>query len=119
MPIVSHALGRLLGLGGVALCLLAFSCTTTPDDPLRSLESKMETPVPDEAMASRSGASLESLTNGREIFLRKCLDCHEPRVPSDPNHPDWHPVMMGMSWNAALSPKEQGDILAYLRAAAE
>ena len=101
-------------MGGAIL-----SCSTTPDDPLRSLKTSPQTPEADPDMAAQAGVDLPSLERGREIFLRKCLDCHEPRVPTNPDHPDWHPVLAGMSWNAELSAQEQKDMAAYLKAAAE
>ena len=51
------------------------------------------------------------------VFQRKCLECHEARVPVDHSNPGWHPVLDGMSWNAGLFSPERGAVLAYLRAA--
>ena len=50
---------------------------------------------------------------------RKCLECHEARVPENPSDPNWHPTMVGMSWNAGLSDSEQSAMIAYLAAAAQ
>lgn len=88
-----------------------------PDDAMRVLKTSGVVPKPDAAMAAGSGESLAQLGNGYSIFLRKCSECHEPRVPQKPSDPSWHPTMVGMSWNAGLTTGEQGALVAYLRAA--
>ena len=94
------------------------SCSSNPQNPLRSLDTRGKAPKPTARMAARSGESLDQIGTGYWIFQRKCLECHESRVPRDPSHADWHPVMQGMSWNAGLSESEQNSVMAYLRAAA-
>lgn len=106
----------------LAAGLLA-ACTTAPpdampDDAMRVLKTKPEVPSPDEAMARRSGAPLDQLGRGYAVFLRKCSECHEPRVPVNPRDPSWHPILVGMSWNAGLSSDEAAAMEAYLKAAA-
>lgn len=97
---------------------LPISCTSGPGEPWRSLDTREKAPKPTARLAARAGESLERVGTGYWVFQRKCLECHESRIPKDPNHPDWHPVMQGMSWNAGLSTDEQGAVMAYLRAAA-
>ena len=90
-----------------------------PDDAMRVLETTPELITPDAAMAKRSGHSLDHLGKGHGLFLRKCSECHEPRVPVNPNDPSWHPIMVGMGWNAGLTESEEKAVADYLRAAAK
>ena len=73
--------------------------------------------MPTEAGARRAGVSLELAGAGYWVFQRKCLECHEARIPEDPLSPDWHAVIDGMSWNAGLSTREEESVLAYLQTA--
>ena len=100
---------------------VATACTSDPSsaDAMRSLKTSEVAPQPDAKMAARSGKSLDSIGNGYSIFQRKCLECHEARVPKNPSNPNWHPTMVGMSWNAGLSESEQSDMMAYIAAAAQ
>jgi hypothetical protein len=88
-----------------------------PDDAMRVLKTSPSVPEPDAAMARRSGQSLAHLGDGYGLFMRKCSECHEPRVPSNPRDPNWHPTMIGMAWNAGLTKAEEGAVVDYLRAA--
>jgi cytochrome c5 len=106
-------------IAGAILCVVILSCASAPDNPLRSLKTTSVAPRPDAEMAARTGVGLALLENGYTVFHRKCLDCHEPRVPRNPGHRDWHPVLTGMSWNAGLSPRESEDMITYLRAVAQ
>lgn len=111
----------LLSFLALPIALVLASCASEPSEPKeiwRSLDTSKKAPEPSARLASRAGESLDQVGSGYWIFQRKCLECHEARVPKDPKHPDWHPVMTGMSWNAGLSDKEQADVMAYLRAAA-
>jgi len=89
-----------------------------PDDPMRVLKTSADFPVPDRAMAERSGTSLAQLRRGHEVFVSTCFECHEPRIPVDPGEPDWHPIMRGMSWNAGLEPADEAALIDYARGAA-
>jgi cytochrome c5 len=100
------------------LPLVVLSCSTTTDDPMRVLDTTGVAPVPTAEMASRAGESLDKVGSGYWIFQRKCLECHEARVPEDASLAAWHPTMIGMSWNAGLSEAEEDALLAYMRAAA-
>lgn len=102
---------------------LVAACTTAPpdampDDAMRVLKTKATVPSPDQAMATRSGTPLDQLGRGYTVFLRKCSECHEPRVPVNPHDPSWHPIVVGMAWNAGLGLDEQEAVEAYMKAAA-
>ena len=114
-------LRSILSGGAVGLLVAAvFSCSSVPSstEAMRSLKTTEEAPEPDSAMAARSGKSLEQIGLGYSVFQRKCLECHEARVPKNPKDPNWHPIMTGMSYNAGLSESEQAAMAAYLEAAA-
>ena len=103
---------------------LMVGCTSAPpdampDDAMRVLETSPKVVSPDAAMAKRSGVPLDRLGNGYAVFLRKCSECHEPRVAVNPKDPSWHPILKGMGWNAGLSDSEAADMEAYLLAAAK
>jgi mono/diheme cytochrome c family protein len=108
----------LLGVGFLAGCS-SEPPDAMPDDAMRVLKTSPEVPVPTAAMAQRSGTSLNQLGEGHSLFLRKCSECHEPRVPENPGDPSWHPTMRGMAWNAGLTESEEGAMIAYLRAAGD
>ena len=101
-----------------ALVLFLVACASQTDDPMRVLRTTGKAPMPDAAMAQRSGEDLETIGRGYWIFQRKCLECHEARVPKDPTLAAWHPTMIGMSWNAGLSQSEEAALIAYMKAAA-
>ncbi|MFP6866560.1 MAG: hypothetical protein VCA35_11505 [Roseibacillus sp.] len=101
----------------LAAGVLLSACVTQTTDQEHFLETSRIAPEPNAGMAGRSGESLERIGMGYWVFQRKCLECHEARVPVVHSNPGWHPVLDGMSWNAGLSSPEQGAVLAYLRAA--
>jgi hypothetical protein len=88
-----------------------------PNDAMRVLKTSPKVPEPTAAMARRSGQSLAHLGDGYGLFMRKCSECHEPRVPTNSSDPNWHPTMIGMAWNAGLTKSEEGAMVDYLRAA--
>ncbi|NNC89758.1 MAG: cytochrome c [Akkermansiaceae bacterium] len=101
------------------LALVVASCASKTSDPMRVLKTKTEAPQPTAAMAARAGESLDTLGQGYWVFQRKCLECHESRVPENPSLAAWHPTMIGMSWNAGLSDEEEAALIAYMKAAAQ
>jgi cytochrome c5 len=73
--------------------------------------------VPTAESAREAEVSLEAAGEGYWVFQRKCLECHEARIPEAPLSPGWHATVDGMSWNAGLSKSEEAAILAYLQTA--
>jgi mono/diheme cytochrome c family protein len=74
-------------------------------------------PIPDAAMATRSGQSYETLQRGHSVYLAHCGRCHEPILPADVSRSDWHVVVPGMAWNAGISEAEEAALTAYIIAA--
>lgn len=109
------------GLAFAAFGLVACSSTEVdelPDDPMRELKTSTGFPVPDQALADRSGQALGRLEKGYEIFVTKCTECHEPRIAIHSGNPHWYATMHGMAWNASLDEADEEVLLAYLKAAA-
>lgn len=86
-------------------CLLLAACATKT------------APVPDAAMASRSGVKYETLQRGHSTYLAHCGRCHQPILPADVSKADWHVVVPGMAWNAGISEADESALSAYILAA--
>lgn len=74
-------------------------------------------PVPDAAMAAKSGEKLPILQKGYGVYMAQCSRCHEPTMPSDVSDEDWHIVTPGMAWNAGISEADEAAVLKYILAA--
>ena len=74
-------------------------------------------PVPDAAMAAKSGERLPVLQKGYGVYMAQCSRCHEPMVPSKVSEDDWHIVTPGMAWNAGISEADEAAVLKYILAA--
>jgi hypothetical protein len=74
-------------------------------------------PVPDAAMAAKSGEKLLTLQKGYGVYMAQCSRCHEPMMPSDVSSDDWHIVTPGMAWNASISEADEEAVLKYILAA--
>lgn len=79
--------------------------------------TKREIPVPDTAMATKSGEELLSLQVGYGVYMAQCSRCHEPMMPSEISGEDWHIVTPGMAWNAGISEADEAAVLKYILAA--
>ncbi len=74
-------------------------------------------PLPDAAMASRSGTQEATLKRGHAVYLAHCGRCHEHIMPKDVSRKDWHVVVPGMAWNAGISAADEEALTAYILAA--
>ena len=74
-------------------------------------------PEVDAAMISKSGASIETLQNGRRVFVSQCGRCHELIAPDAVKNSDWKLVIPGMCWNAGISKADEAAVMAYVMAA--
>ena len=88
-------------------CLLLAACAT----------KTTTAPIPDAAMATRSGVKYQTLQRGHAVYLAHCGRCHAPILPADVNKADWHVVVPGMSWNAGISADDEDALTAYILAA--
>lgn len=69
------------------------------------------------AMAERGKVPLESLKQGRVIYLAQCGRCHDLVPPAAVKTEDWHLVMPGMCWNAGLTRADEALVTRYVLAA--
>ncbi|GHC66543.1 hypothetical protein [Roseibacillus persicicus] len=74
-------------------------------------------PQPRPELAAKAGISLDEMGEGYWVFSRKCMECHEARLPKGQIEGVWHPVVDGMSGNAGLSTSENAAVVNYVRAA--
>lgn len=79
--------------------------------------AKTQIPVPNTAMATGSGQSLQTLQRGHAVYVSQCGRCHEPMMPSKVSDADWHIVVPGMAWNAGISKSDEAAVLKYIHAA--
>lgn len=84
---------------------------------LASCAATRTAPIPDAAMATRSGTKVTTLQQGHAVYLAHCGRCHEPILPKDVSKEDWHVVAPGMAWNAGISTDDEKALTAYLLAA--
>jgi hypothetical protein len=91
-----------------ALATLLGGCATTPVAPAI-------TP----AMQSHSGAPLQTLKAGRELFVYRCTSCHT--VEPVGSHPMsfWRASVREMAGRSKLTATDEAAILAYLAAVRE
>lgn len=95
-------------LPAAACALLIAACAASSPDPA---------PEATERMAVASGVPLATLQRGRAVYLLHCGECHDLMVPDDVSREDWHVVVPGMAWNAAISTTDEKAVLQYLLAA--
>jgi mono/diheme cytochrome c family protein len=70
-------------------------------------------------MQTQSGASMETLKSGREVFVYRCTSCHT--IDPVSRHPMayWRHAVEDMASRAKLTASEHAAIVAYLSAAHE
>jgi mono/diheme cytochrome c family protein len=92
-------------VGGVAVLLLAASCSTNSVD---------APPVTAALAGTRSSAA--QLSAGRTVFVNRCIECHTlPRI-HEHAAADWPRIVNKMSGRANLTPAEHEALVAYVLA---
>ena len=66
--------------------------------------------------AERSGVPLETLEQGRGLFVGHCGNCHLAPDPGSLSAEQWAQILPEMLDDAHLSPEQATEVLAYLRA---
>lgn len=74
-------------------------------------------PLPSQELAAKASITLDQMGEGYWVFSRKCMECHEAKLPKGQLEGQWHPVVEGMAGNAGLFGSEEASIMNYLRAA--
>ena len=77
------------------------------------------TPVPTAIDAERSGVPLDTLAQGRTLFVSHCGNCHRTPDPGSRNAAEWAKVLPEMMDDAKLSPEQGAQVLAFLQALAQ
>lgn len=93
-----------------AIYFVALGCAPVGLD-----ESGLPQPRPE--LAAKAGITLDQMGEGYWVFSRKCMECHEAKLPEGQIEGQWHPVVEGMSGNAGLSSSEEVAVVNYVRAA--
>jgi len=73
--------------------------------------------VPTAIDAERSGISLDSLLQGRELYIQHCASCHTLYLPENYTSEEWPGIMDRMQERAGLDLAGKERVLAYLLAA--
>ena len=66
------------------------------------------------AKATWPEASLESLTEGRRLYLGHCASCHRPFAPATRTASEWRHQVGEMQVHAGLDPERAEIVLRYL-----
>lgn len=74
-------------------------------------------PIPDPELAAKAGISIDAMSDGYWVFTRKCLECHEARIPQVEMKGQWHPEVEGIAGNVGLSLSEESSLWMYVKAA--
>ncbi len=74
-------------------------------------------PHPSASLAAQANITIDEMGEGYWVFSRKCIECHEVKLPAGELEGQWHPVVEGMAGNAGLSLAEETAIVKYVRAA--
>jgi cytochrome c5 len=72
---------------------------------------------PVEVAAARRGFDVESVVRGREIYVRKCGDCHALVRPDEHTEAEWAEILPRMSRKARLGAGDAGDVRGYVLSA--
>ena len=69
------------------------------------------------ARAQPDHATAQQLSQGRNLFTRRCLECHTLPVVTDHSRDEWPHLVSRMAPRADLTADEERSVVAYLRAA--
>jgi mono/diheme cytochrome c family protein len=70
------------------------------------------------ARARCDHVTAQQVSQGRVLFLHRCLECHTLPVVTKYSRDEWPHLVSRMASRADLTPAEEQSIVAYLRAAA-
>lgn len=75
--------------------------------------------IPTKADSDFTGTSLDTLTNGRELYINSCGNCHNLHLPNERTKVEWSKTLGKMKIKAKTSEEQTGVILKYLEAYAK
>lgn len=70
--------------------------------------------LPTVADAQRENVSLDTLLQGRQLYINNCASCHTLYLPNHLTRNEWHKQMEPMQKKAKISDKQKDIILKYL-----
>jgi len=70
--------------------------------------------MPTIAEAQRENVSLDTLLQGRQLYINNCASCHTLYLPGHLTQNEWRKQMVPMQKKAKISDKQKDLILTYL-----
>jgi Dihaem cytochrome c len=70
--------------------------------------------VPTNNDAIKNNVPLETLVQGRDLYVNKCGSCHNLHLPSQYTNQQWHPILIKMQIKAKLSDSQMKLISRYI-----
>jgi Cytochrome c, mono- and diheme variants len=70
--------------------------------------------LPTAADANRENVSLDTLLQGRQLYINNCSSCHTLYLPGHLTRNEWRKQMVPMQKKAKISDKQKNLILTYL-----
>lgn len=95
-------LGTIQFLALVGLCFVLLGCETANYAPIVKPPRRMEA---------------TKLERGRQLFVRRCIECHTLPAIWKYSREDWPKIVNDMSHRASLKPEERKAVIAYILAA--
>ena len=73
-----------------------------------------EVPNPSAAMAKKSGRPLSQIQRGHEVYMLKCGECHQYKLPQNLDVDEWEEAVPKMIKHAGLEAEDEQAVLAYV-----
>lgn len=73
-----------------------------------------EVPNPSPAMAKKSGKPLSQLQRGHEVYMLKCGECHNYKLPQNLDVDEWQEAIPKMIKHAGLESADEKAVLDYV-----
>ena len=74
----------------------------------------MEVPNPNAAMAKKSGKTLSQIQRGHEVYMLKCGECHNYKLPQNLDVDEWEEAVPKMITHAGLERADEKAVLDYV-----
>jgi cytochrome c5 len=74
----------------------------------------VEVPNPNAAMAKKSGKTLSQIQRGHEVYMLKCGECHNYKLPENLDVDEWEEAVPKMITHAGLERVDEKAVLDYV-----
>lgn len=74
----------------------------------------VEVPNPNAAMAKKSGKTLSQIQRGHEVYMLKCGECHNYKLPQNLDVDEWQEAVPKMIAHAGLERADEKAVLDYV-----